>query len=77
MYDVVVLSLAENGGGCPRTPVLSCVDALKASGALVDTVTAGSDEEIDAVLSRLDGPTRADGLTWPAESSAIRVRATW
>jgi len=74
MYDVVVLSLAENaGGGCARTPVLTCVDELKAAGALVETVTAASDEEIDAVLARLDGPTRADGLTWPSDSSSVRL----
>jgi hypothetical protein len=47
-------------------PVLACRDALTAGGATVDPVTATSDEEIDAVLARLDSPVRPDGLTWPA-----------
>jgi hypothetical protein len=47
-------------------PVLVCRDALAAGGVTVDPVTATSDDEIDAVLTRLDGPTRPDGLTWPA-----------
>ena len=62
MYDVVVLSLEDApAGGCagggPRVPVLACRDALVAGGATVDTVTAYSDEEIDAVLDR-PGPPR-------------------
>jgi hypothetical protein len=77
MYDVVLLSLAEGAGGCqsapPRTPVLACADALKAAGALVETVTATSDEEIDAALARFDGPTRPDGLTWPDLDSKARL----
>lgn len=62
MYDVVLLTLGA-GCGSPRVPVLSCADALSAGGAKVETVTADSDAEIDAVL---DGPrvivaTAADG----------------
>jgi hypothetical protein len=85
--DVLLLSLAEGSGdscgsgcgGCnavcatPRTPVLACADALREAGAQVETVLAGSDEEIDAVLARFDGPARADGLTWPAASPELRL----
>nr|WP_205862281.1 diacylglycerol kinase family protein [Planosporangium thailandense] len=45
-------------GGCassPRVPVLACRDALVAGGAQVETVTAYSDGDIDAVL---DSPDR-------------------
>lgn len=85
--EVVILSLAEGSGdscgsgcgGCnatcatPRTPVLACADALREAGATVDTVQAGSDQEIDAVLARFDGPARADGLTWPSSSAGLRL----
>ncbi|BCY05023.1 acylglycerol kinase family protein [Actinoplanes sp. L3-i22] len=87
--DVVVLSLAEGSGdscgsesgcgGCnavcatPRTPVLACADVLREAGAQVETVQAGSDQEIDAVLARFDGPARADGLTWPAFADDLRL----
>ncbi|MGC9667082.1 hypothetical protein ACNTMW_11070 [Planosporangium sp. 12N6] len=66
MYDVVLLTLEdEPGGGCsggcsdgcsstPRVPVLACRDALVAGGARVRTVTAHSDQEIDAVLDSTD-----------------------
>jgi hypothetical protein len=67
-------------GGCapatacaPRVPVLRCADALTAAGARVETITAASDQEIDEVLSRLDGPARADGLTWPDPDSKTRL----
>jgi hypothetical protein len=87
MHDVVILSLAEGSGdscgsgcgGCnavcatPRTPVLACADALREAGARVETVQAGSDQEIDAVLARFDGPARPDGLTWPDPGSALRL----
>ena len=55
MYDVVVLSLAERGESATgvRAPVRACVDALTAAGARVETITAGSDREIDEVLARL------------------------
>jgi hypothetical protein len=75
----------ESCGGCgtaascasPRVPVLQLADLLKEQGARVETVTAGSDQEIDAVLSRFDGDPRPDGLTWPdVESKARLVVAT-
>ena len=53
----------------PRVPVLRCADALTTASAQVETVTAYSDTEIDEVLTRLDGPARADGLTWPDPDS--------
>ncbi|GAA0426995.1 hypothetical protein Aca07nite_36320 [Actinoplanes capillaceus] len=87
MYDVVLLSLAEGSGdgcgsgcgGCasacatPRTPVLACADALREAGARVETVLAGSDQEIDAVLARFDGPARPDGLSWPDPDTKLRL----
>jgi hypothetical protein len=88
VYDVVLLSLGEGDkgacgsscGGCaaltacaPRTPVLECADALTAAGARTETVTASSDQEIDEVLARLDGPARPDGLTWPDPDSKVRL----
>jgi hypothetical protein len=87
MYDVVILSLAEGagdscGGGCgscgsacatPRVPVLQCAEALTERGARVETVQAGSDAEIDAVLARFDGEPRPDGLTWPDPDSKARL----
>ncbi|MCM0674659.1 hypothetical protein NCC78_08155 [Micromonospora phytophila] len=57
----------------PRVPVLACADALTARGARVETVTARSDAEVDEVLARLDGPPRADGLTWPDPDSKTRL----
>jgi hypothetical protein len=54
-------------------PVLACADALTAVGARVETVTARSDQEIDTVLARLDGPARPDGLTWPDEDAKTRL----
>lgn len=57
----------------PRVPVLACSDALVEGGARVETVTAGSDAEIDAVLARFDGPARPDGLTWPDPDSKTRL----
>ncbi|MBB2944918.1 hypothetical protein FB565_004651 [Actinoplanes lutulentus] len=74
-----------SGGGCggcgsaaatvcaPRTPVLACADALRKAGAQVETVMAASDQEIDAVLARFDGPARPDGLTWPDSDSKLRL----
>jgi hypothetical protein len=52
--------------GGPRVPVLECRDALAGAGHDVELVTATSDHEIDAVIGRLDGVPRADGLIWPA-----------
>ncbi|MCZ7426406.1 diacylglycerol kinase family protein [Micromonospora sp. WMMA1949] len=57
----------------PRVPVLACADELTARGARVTTVTARSDREIDEVLARLDGPPRADGLTWPDSDGKTRL----
>ncbi|WP_434743827.1 hypothetical protein [Micromonospora sp. SH-82] len=57
----------------PRVPVLTCADALTRRGARVETVTARSDAEIDAVLARLDGPPRPDGLTWPDPDGKTRL----
>ncbi|MDI1461774.1 hypothetical protein QEZ54_12390 [Catellatospora sp. KI3] len=57
----------------PRTPVLHCADALRAAGARVETVVACSDAEVDGVLARLDGPPRADGLTWPDPDGKTRL----
>ncbi len=85
--EVVLLSLAEGSGdscgsgcgGCntacatPRTPVLACADVLREAGARVETVVAESDQEIDAVLARFDGPARADGLTWPSLATDRRL----
>ena len=73
------------GGGCggcgtaekvacaPRVPVLACADALKSAGARVEMITASSDAEIDAVVARLDGPARPDGLTWPDTDGKLRL----
>jgi hypothetical protein len=63
----------DNCTETPRVPVLSCADALSASGARVELVTARSDAEIDAVLARLDGPPRPDGLAWPDGDSKTRL----
>jgi hypothetical protein len=52
VHRVVILTLDE---GCPRTPVLACQDALRAGGAEVEVVTAGSDAEIDAALEEPAG----------------------
>lgn len=72
MYDVVVLTLGD--GRCtPRAAVLACTDALGAAGARVETVATTADAEIDAVLTRLDGPARPDGLTWPDLDSKTRL----
>jgi hypothetical protein len=80
VYDVVLLTLGEGAGcgdacgtGRPRVPVLACADALGAAGARVETVTTCSDAEIDAVLARLDGPPRADGLPWPDADGKTRL----
>jgi hypothetical protein len=75
VYDVVVLTLRDHDAGCdgPRVPVLACADALTATGARVESVTAGSDADIDAVLARLDGPPRADGLPWPDPDGKSRL----
>ena len=53
--------------------MLRCADALTAAGARVEMITAGSDQEIDQVLARLDGPARPDGLTWPDSDGKTRL----
>jgi hypothetical protein len=60
VYDVVVLALAESGGGeCQvRVPVRACADALAAAGAKPEIVVAGSDQEIDEALVRVDDGAR-------------------
>jgi hypothetical protein len=72
VYDVVLLTLGE-GCAAPRVPVLSCADALTAAGARVESITAGSDAEIDEIVARLDGPPRPDGLTWPDPEAKSRL----
>ncbi|MFD0818018.1 hypothetical protein ACFQ0D_06740, partial [Micromonospora zhanjiangensis] len=64
---------ADSCAESPRVPVLTCADALTAGGARVETVTARSDAEIDAVLARLDGPPRPDGLAWPDVDGKTRL----
>src|SRR5205085_9814639 len=61
--QVVLLSLTD---GCLGAPVLACRDALVAERAGVATAAPGSDAELDEIITRLDGPRRADGLAWPA-----------
>jgi hypothetical protein len=76
VYDVVVLTLGDgNAASCgiaPRVPVLACAETLTAAGARVDSVTAHSDAEIDAVIARLDGPARY-GHTWPDTDGRTRL----
>jgi hypothetical protein len=64
---------AERSACGPRVPVLECAAALTAAGARVEVVTAGSDQEIDEVIARFDGPPRPDGLTWPDPDSKVRL----
>jgi hypothetical protein len=73
LYDVVALSLADADDGAVRVPVRACLDVLTAAGATVAAVTATSDGAIDAVLTRLDGPARADGLPWPHPDGPTRL----
>jgi len=63
--------------GAPAVPeeVAACVRALAATGAAVELVTATATAEIDAVLARLDGPVRPDGLAWPAPDGVRLVLA--
>jgi hypothetical protein len=66
-------STLERDPCAPRVPVLRCADALTRAGARVETITAGSDAEIDEVIARFDGETRPDGLTWPDADSKLRL----
>jgi hypothetical protein len=66
-------STLDKSSCAPRVPVLQCADALTAAGARVETIVAGSDQEIDEVLARFDGPARPDGLAWPDPDSKTRL----
>lgn len=70
MHRVVILTL-DDGCAAPRVPVLACRDALRAAGAEVDLVGAGSDAEIDAALAA-DVP---DALAPPAGARPIVAAA--
>jgi hypothetical protein len=74
VYDVTVVTV-ESGRPtrAPRVPVLALGDALTAAGARVDAVTATSDADVDAVLSRFDRPARPDGLPWPDADGKARL----
>ncbi|MGH3715114.1 MAG: hypothetical protein ACRDT4_16875, partial [Micromonosporaceae bacterium] len=64
--QIVLLSLVSSGTcSGERVPVLACRDALRAAGAEVTTVSAESDEQIDAALTECFGPAGGD----PAASS--------
>ncbi len=69
-------SLTRACASGPRVPVLACRDALTAGGFEVELITATSDGEIDAVIARLDGPARSDGLIWPGSDGPVLVVAT-
>ena len=82
MVDVVVLALADRDGQTGiRTPVRACLDALTASGAHAEAVTATSDAEIDQVLARLDDPdTRlvvASGVDGQLRAVVRRMVRRW
>jgi diacylglycerol kinase family enzyme len=66
-------SALERDPCAPRVPVLRCAEALTKAGARVETITAGSDAEIDEVIARFDGAPRADGLSWPDADSKLRL----
>jgi hypothetical protein len=66
-------SALERDPCAPRVPVLRCAEALTKAGARVETITAGSDAEIDEVIARFDGPPRPDGLSWPDADSKLRL----
>lgn len=62
------------GPGRPRVPVLAFRDAAVAAGARVETVTAHSDAEIDAVLERLGadiGPRLVVGAASDGQLRAV------
>ncbi len=59
----------------PRVPVLVCRDTLSAAGYEVELITATSDKEIDAVIARLDGAARTDGLIWPGTDGPALIVA--
>jgi hypothetical protein len=63
----------DDACAAPRVPVLKCAEVLTEAGARVETVVAGSDAEIDAVIARFDAAARPDGLDWPDADSKIRL----
>jgi hypothetical protein len=81
VHRVVILSLSDGpSGGCsaPRVPVLACQDALRAAGAEVEIVNAGSDAEIDAALAtdgRLVVAAAADGQVRAVVRRLVRKHA--
>lgn len=75
---VVICDLSDEpedscGSNAPRVPTLACRDALISGGASVELYTARSDQEIDSLIARLDGPARPDGLTWPDGGNGTRL----
>lgn len=86
MPRVVILTLRDPaqhgcGGGdaCAcgaegpvRVPVLACADALRAGGATVDLVTAGSDADIDAAVKAVEA---GEARLIVAAASDAEVRA--
>ena len=79
MPRVVILSLSDGGCSTPRVPVLACQDALRAAGAEVELVNAGSDAEIDAALAsddaRLVVAFAADGQVRAVVRRLVRKNA--
>jgi hypothetical protein len=80
VHRVVILTL-EEGCATPRAPVLACRDALRAAGAEVDLVNAGSDTDIDAGIAPGEGGTRlvvaaaADGQVRAVVRRLVRLHA--
>jgi hypothetical protein len=56
MAVILTLTGEDDGCGGPRVPVLACADLLRKQGEEVQVVSAGSDAEIDALVTALDGP---------------------
>jgi hypothetical protein len=75
---VVILSL-EEGCSAPRVPVLACQDELRAAGAEIELVNAGSDAEIDAALAAGDArvvvAAAADGQVRAVVRRLVRKHA--
>ena len=70
-----MLSLAADGAcGSPRVAALTCQDALRAAGAEVSLVTAGSDAEVDEAITVLEpGRKRARVVVACATDSELRA----
>jgi hypothetical protein len=58
VHDVLILSLVNEGACGTRVPVLRCADALRAAGTTAESFAAGSDQEIDDVITRISGEVR-------------------